>query len=106
MEDSKFKDEINPLDHEELENVSGGDGEYIPDIIFGVDVINGTTNRREIFDTPQYYQIETLKNWIRKRENLDACTIRIYNQENVELVDGSFRANNIKTGDVLTAIVN
>ncbi len=46
MEDSKFKDEINSLDHEELENVSGGDGEYIPDIIFGVDVINGSNKRR------------------------------------------------------------
>jgi len=89
-----------------LENVSGGDGEYIPDIIFGVDVINGSTKRREIFDTPQYYQIETLKNWIRKREK-SRCLRHSYLQSGKRRTGRwQFQSQQNKNGDVLTAIVN
>lgn len=105
MEDNKFEERPDSLDHKELENVSGGDNVYVPDVLFGVGVIKGTTKRREIFTTPQYYQISTLKNRIIKRENLGTCTIRIYNEDNVELIDGTFKENEIKTGDLLTAIV-
>ena len=106
MKDNSSLDDNEVLDQQELENISGGDDEFIPAIMFAVDVINGKIKRREIFTTDQYYQITTVKNWIKKRENLGPCDIRIYNEANVELVDGSLRANKIKTGDVLTGIVS
>ena len=102
-EDNEFKDNLNP---EQLENVSGGNAEWLPDVMFFVEVHNGTRKRTETFDTEQYHEIATVKKWIREREKLGPCEIRIYNAEGVELTEGSLRANNVKFGDMLKAIVS
>ena len=106
LKDNSSLDDNEVVDQQELENINGGDDVYCPDVVFAVDVINGKIHRREIFDTHQYYQIATIKKWIKEREKLGPCDIRIYNAANVELVDGSLKTNKIKTGDVLTGIVS
>lgn len=106
MEDKRSLDDNELLDEQELENINGGDDVYMPDVVFIVEVINGRIRKRETFDTHQYYQIDTIKKWIRERERLPHCDIRIYNASNVELTDGSLRDNKIKTGDILTGIVS
>ena len=103
MEDDKIKEK---LSQEQLEDIKGGDAEWFPCVMFFVEVINGTRKKTETFDTEQYHEIATVKNWIRKRENLGSCEIRIYNAKNVELIEGSLKANNVKLGDMLKAIVS
>ncbi len=65
-EDNEFKDDLNP---EQLENVSGGDAERLPDVMFFVEVHNGTRKRTGTFDTGQYHEIATVKNGSEKEKN-------------------------------------
>lgn len=65
-EDNEFKDNLNP---ERLEKVSGGDAERLPDVMFFVEVHNGTRKRTETFDTEQQHEIATVKNGSEKEKN-------------------------------------
>ncbi len=110
MEDYKFRDDLRLLSQEELKKISGGaeqSQEVIYGILFFVEVVNGTYKRTEVIDTEPYHTIPTIKKWLKNRLKLDqSCTIRLYNAEHEELIDGSLTANNIKFADYLTAIVN
>ena len=109
MEDIKFRDDLKMLSQEELKEISGGTDqsqEAVYGILFFVEIVNGTYRRTEVIDTEPYHTIPTIKRWLINRLKLDpSCTIRLYNEENEELIDGSLTANNIKFADFLKAIV-
>lgn len=109
MEDHKFRDDLKMLSQDELKKISGGSDrpkEVIYGVLFFVEITNGTYKRTEVIDTEPYHTIPTIKKWLINRLKLDpSCTIRLYNDKNEELIDGSITANNIQFGDFLKAVV-